>query len=130
MADHLGVRVEVLGNIVLRFTATSAATIVDMLGVVFLAAIWTVVHPISPVRALATAIGVPLILKAALVLITSIEFRIIRAALPILWVGLLALFRGMTEVGQAFELKRAVTPLTPAGLRYHAKEGLHVVVGS
>ena len=154
----------IISVIVLRFTTTSAATIGVLLGVVFLAAmaneffiasvrlrwrwahvlmgviflaaaIWAFVNPIGTFWALASAIGLLLILQGGFVLITSIESRIInsvwwmgvvagileifvgfwasqqlvtvRAALLIIWVGVLALFRGITEIVLAFELKSA-----------------------
>ena len=92
-------------------------------------------NPLGTFWALATVIGLLLILQGAFVLIASIESRIInsawwlgmvagileivvgfwasqqlvhvRAALLIVWVGLLALFRGITEIVLAFELKSA-----------------------
>jgi uncharacterized membrane protein HdeD (DUF308 family) len=154
----------IIAVIVLRFTTTSAATVGILLGVIFLAAmfneflialvrrhwrwahilmsivflagaIWAFVNPLGTFWALATVIGLLLILQGALVLITSIESRIInsvwwlglvagileiligfwasqqlvpaRAALLIIWVGVLALFRGITEIVLAFELKSA-----------------------
>lgn len=154
----------IVSVIVLRFSATSAATVGVLLGVIFLAAmvnefllalvrwhwrwahvlmsiaflagaIWVFVNPRSAFWALATVVGLLLILQGALVLITSIESRIVnsawwlgtvagileiligfwasqqlvrdRAALLIIWAGLLALFRGITEIVFAFELKSA-----------------------
>jgi len=154
----------IISVIVLRFTTTSAATIGVLLGVVFLAAmaneffiayvrlgwrwahvlmgiiflaaaIWAFVNPIGTFWALASAIGLLLILQGGFVLITSIESRIInsawwlgviagsleivagfwasqqlvtvRAALLIIWVGLLALFNGINQIVLAFELKSA-----------------------
>ena len=154
----------IVSVIVLRFTVTSAATVGVLLGVIFLAtmvnefllalvrphwrwahvlmgivflagAIWAFIDPLRTFWTLATVIGLLLILQGALVLITSIESRIInsawwlgmvagileiligfwasqqlvrdRAALLIIWAGLLALFRGITEIVLAFELKSA-----------------------
>ncbi len=154
----------IISVIVLRFTTTSAATIGVLLGVVFLgamaneffiaavrlgwrwahvlmgivflaAAIWAFVNPLGTFWALASVIGLLLILQGAFVLITSIESRIInsawwlgavagileilvgfwasqqlvaaRAVLLIIWAGVLALFRGITEIVLAFELKSA-----------------------
>jgi uncharacterized membrane protein HdeD (DUF308 family) len=96
---------------------------------------WAFVNPRGTFWALATVIGLLLILQGALVLITSVESRIInsiwwlglvtgileivvgfwasqqlittRAALLIIWIGALALFRGITEIVLAFELKSA-----------------------
>ena len=107
-----------------------------LMGIVFLAgAIWAFIDPLRTFWTLATVIGLLLILQGAFVLIASIESRIInsawwlgmvagileiligfwasqqlvrdRAALLIIWVGLLALFRGITEIVLAFELKSA-----------------------
>jgi uncharacterized membrane protein HdeD (DUF308 family) len=154
----------IISVIVLRFTTTSAATIGVLLGVVFLAAmanefflayvrlhwrwahvlmgiiflaaaIWAFVNPVGTFWALASAVGLLLILQGGFVLITSIESRIInsawwlgvvagtleifagfwasqqlvtvRAALLIIWVGLLALFNGINQIVLAFELKSA-----------------------
>jgi uncharacterized membrane protein HdeD (DUF308 family) len=154
----------VIAAIVLRFTTASATTIGILLGVVFLGAmltefliaslrrrwgwahvlmglvffvgaIWSFANPYGTFWALAAVIGLLLILKGALDLITSIESRIIndiwwlgmiagileilvgfwasqqavpvRAVLLIIWVGLLAMFRGITEIVLAFELKSA-----------------------
>jgi uncharacterized membrane protein HdeD (DUF308 family) len=154
----------IISVIVLRFTTTSAATVGVLLGVVFLAAmaneffiayvrlgwrwahvlmgiiflaaaIWAFARPFNAFWALASAIGLLLILQGGFVLITSIESRIInpvwwlgllagileifagfwasqqlvtvRAALLIIWVGLLALFNGINQIVLAFELKSA-----------------------
>jgi len=107
-----------------------------LMSIVFLAgAIWAFIDPLRTFWTLATVIGLLLILQGAFVLIASIESRIInsawwlgmvagileiligfwasqqlvrdRAALLIVWVGLLALFRGITEIVLAFELKSA-----------------------
>lgn len=152
----------VISAVVLRFTVASVTTVGLLLGAVFLAAmanefllatlrrhwqwahalmsvlflagaILAFVHPVSTFWALATIVGLLLILQGGLVLITSIESRPVnsawwlglmagileifigfwasaqlvtaRAALLIIWVGLLALFRGITEIVVAFELK-------------------------
>jgi len=154
----------IISVIVLRFTTSSADTVGVLLGVVFLGAmlnefliallrrrwrwahvlmgiaflagaIWAFVNPLGTFWALASVIGLLLILQGAFVLITSIESRIInsvwwlgvvagileiiigfwasqqlvaaRAVLLIIWVGVLALFRGITEIVLAFELKSA-----------------------
>ena len=107
-----------------------------LMGIVFLAgAIWAFVNPRGTFWALAAVIGLLLILQGAFVLITSIESRIVngvwwlglvtgileialgfwasqqliatRAALLIIWIGALALFRGISEIVLAFELKSA-----------------------
>lgn len=98
----------IIALVVLRFTITSAATIGVLLGAVFLAAtvnefllasvrrhwrwahvlmgviflggaIWSFVDPLGTFWTLATAFGILLILQGALVLITSIESRIINS---------------------------------------------------
>ena len=154
----------IISVVVLRFTTASAATVGVLLGVVFLAAmaneffiayvrlgwrwahvlmgivflaaaIWAFARPVNAFWALASAIGLLLILQGGFVLITSIESRIInpawwlgllagileifagfwasqqlvtvRAALLIIWVGLLALFNGINQIVLAFELKSA-----------------------
>ena len=154
----------IISMVVLRFTTAAAATIGILAGIVLLGAmsneflialvrphwrwahvlmstvflagaIWAFVNPRGTFWALAAVIGLLLILQGALVLITSIESRIInsvwwlglvmgileilvgfwasqqliatRAALLIIWIGALALFRGITEIVLAFELKNA-----------------------
>jgi uncharacterized membrane protein HdeD (DUF308 family) len=154
----------IISVVVLRFTATSAATVGVLLGVVFLAAmaneffiayvrlgwrwahvlmgivflaaaIWAFARPVNAFWALASAVGLLLVLQGGFVLITSIESRVInpvwwlgmvagilevfagfwasqqlvtvRAALLIIWVGLLALFNGINQIVLAFELKSA-----------------------
>jgi uncharacterized membrane protein HdeD (DUF308 family) len=149
---------------VLRFTMTSAYTIGILMGVVFLAAmanefliasvwaswrwarvlmgvlflagaVWSFISPLDAFWTLAAAIGVLFVLQGALVMVTSIESRLVnsvwwlgvvagvlemlvgfwasqqviaaRAALLILYVGFLALFRGISEIVLAFELKSA-----------------------
>src|SRR5271165_5926405 len=113
-----------------------------LLGILFLGgAIWAFVHPFGAFWSLASVIGLLLILEGGFVLITSIDSRVInsawwlgmfagilmlfvgfwasqqalpaRAVLLIIWVGLLALFRGITEIVLAFELKSAEPRLTP-----------------
>jgi uncharacterized membrane protein HdeD (DUF308 family) len=154
----------IISVVVLRFTITSAATIGVLMGVVFLGAgfnefliasmrrhwrwahilmgiiflvgaIWAFVDPLGSFWTLASIIGLLLILQGTLVLITSIESKLInsvwwlgmvtgileifvgfwasqqlisaRAALLVIFVGVLALFRGITEIVLAFELKSA-----------------------
>jgi uncharacterized membrane protein HdeD (DUF308 family) len=107
-----------------------------LMGIIFLAAaIWAFVNPVGTFWALASATGLLLVLQGGFVLITSIESRIVnsvwwlgmvsglleifigfwasqqlvsvRAALLIIWVGLLALFNGINQIVLAFELKSA-----------------------
>jgi uncharacterized membrane protein HdeD (DUF308 family) len=113
-----------------------------LLGIFFLGgAIWAFVHPFDAFWSLASVIGLLLILQGGFVLISSIESRVINSAwwlgmlagigeifvgfwasqqalpargvLLIIWVGLLAMFRGFTEIVLAFELKGAQDRLAP-----------------
>lgn len=152
----------IISMVVLRFSIASAATVGVLLGVVFLAAmanefliasvrshwgwahalmgviflggaIWSFVDPLGVFWTLAAVIGLLLVLQGALVMITSIQSRLInsvwwlgliagifeigiglwasqqlapaRAVLLIVWVGVFAIFRGITEIVLAFELK-------------------------
>ena len=154
----------IISFVVLRFTTASAFTVGLLMGVIFLVAmvseftiasvrpswrwahalmgvlflvgaVWALISPFNAFWALASAIGVLLILQGALVLITSIESRLVnsvwwlgvvtgilqiligfwasqqlvsaRAVLLVLYVGFLALFRGISEIVLAFELKGA-----------------------
>ena len=149
---------------VLRFSIVSVATVGVLIGVVFLAvacgeilvaaartgwrwlhvlmslicvlgASWAFASPFDAFWALATAVGLLLILLGSLDLITSIFAKDInpvwwlgliagileilvgfwasqqafpaRAALLIFWVGFLALFRGISNIVIAFELRGA-----------------------
>jgi uncharacterized membrane protein HdeD (DUF308 family) len=107
-----------------------------LLGILFLGgAIWAFVHPFDAFWSLASVIGLLLILQGSFDLFTSIDSRVINSAwwlgmiagileifvgfwasqqalpargvLLIIWVGLLAMFRGFTEIVLAFELKNA-----------------------
>lgn len=113
-----------------------------LLGILFLGgAIWAFVHPYNAFWSLASVIGLLLILEGTFGLIASIDSRLInsawwlgmlagigeifvgfwasqqalpaRGALLIIWVGLLAMFRGFTEIVLAFELKSAQPRLAP-----------------
>jgi uncharacterized membrane protein HdeD (DUF308 family) len=113
-----------------------------LLGILFLGgAIWAFVHPYDAFWSLASVIGLLLILEGSFVLISSIDSRVINSAwwlgmlagigeifvgfwasqqalpargvLLIIWVGLLAMFRGFTEIVLAFELKSEQARLTP-----------------
>ena len=149
---------------VLRFNTTSVATIGVLIGVVFLiasaseillasaraswgwlhilmsvlfigAAIWAFVRPYGAFWALATVVGLLLILRGSVDLFTSIDARVInpswwlgvlagiaeiiigfwasqqafptRALLLIFWVGFFALFRGISDIVVAFEVRHA-----------------------
>ena len=105
-----------------------------LLGILFLGgAIWAFVHPFGAFWALASVVELLLILQGTFDIITSIESRVVngawwlgmlagilevfvgfwasqqalpaRGVLLIIWVGLLAMFRGFTEIVLAFELK-------------------------
>jgi hypothetical protein len=105
-----------------------------LLGILFaVGAIWAFVNPINAFWALASVLGLLLIFQGTLDIITSISAREIsgtwwlglvagillillgfwasqqmfpaRAALLLLWVGFFALFRGISEIVIAFELR-------------------------
>ncbi|HEX7994090.1 MAG TPA: DUF308 domain-containing protein [Streptosporangiaceae bacterium] len=154
----------IISAAVLRFNTTSVATIGILIGVVFLiasaseillastraswgwlhilmsvlfigAAIWAFVRPYGAFWALATIVGLLLILRGSLDMITSINAKDInpswwlgllagiaeiiigfwtsqqafptRAALLIFWVGFFALFRGISDIVVGFELRHA-----------------------
>ena len=115
----------IISVIVLRFTTTSAATVGVLLGVVFLAAmaneffiayvrlgwrwahvlmgivflaaaIWAFARPFNAFWALASAVGLLLVLQGGFVLITSIESRVINSAW---WLGMVA---GILEIFAGF----------------------------
>jgi uncharacterized membrane protein HdeD (DUF308 family) len=159
-----GVAWLIISAAVLRFNTTSVATIGVLIGVVFLiasaseivlaaaraswgwlhilmsvlfigAAIWAFVRPYGAFWALATIVGLLLILRGSLDLVMSINARDInpswwlgllagiaeiiigfwasqqafptRAALLIFWVGFFALFRGISDIVVAFEVRHA-----------------------
>jgi uncharacterized membrane protein HdeD (DUF308 family) len=159
-----GVAWLIISAAVLRFNTTSVATIGVLIGVVFLiasaseillasaraswgwlhilmsvlfigAAIWAFVRPYGAFWALATVVGLLLILRGSVDLFTSIDARVInpswwlgvlagiveiiigfwasqqafptRALLLIFWVGFFALFRGISDIVVAFEVRHA-----------------------
>ncbi|HEX2322403.1 MAG TPA: DUF308 domain-containing protein [Streptosporangiaceae bacterium] len=159
-----GVAWLIISAAVLRFNTTSVATIGVLIGVVFLiasaseillastraswgwlhilmsvlfigAAIWAFVRPYGAFWALATVVGLLLILRGSVDLFTSIDARDInpswwlgvlagiaeiiigfwasqqafptRALLLIFWVGFFALFRGISDIVVAFEVRHA-----------------------
>jgi uncharacterized membrane protein HdeD (DUF308 family) len=159
-----GVTWLIISAAVLRFSITSVATIGVLIGVVFLiasaseiliasaraswgwlhilmsvlfigAAIWAFISPFGAFWALATIVGLLLILRGSVDLVTSIDARdtnpswwlgllagileIIlgfwasqqafpaRAVLLIFWVGFFALFRGISDIVVAFEVRHA-----------------------
>ena len=154
----------IISMVVLRFSTASVATVGILMGVVFLGAmanefliaamrsnwrwahglmglvflagaVWAFISPYNAFWALASVIGLLFVLQGALVLITSVEGKLVnsawwlgmvagileilvgfwasqqvisaRAALLIFYAGFLALFRGITEIVVAFELKAA-----------------------
>ncbi len=159
-----GVAWLIISAAVLRFNTTSITTIGVLIGAVFLiasvseivlasaraswgwlhilmsilfigAAIWAFVRPYNAFWALATIVGLLLILRGSLDLVMSINARDInptwwlgllagiaeiiigfwasqqafptRAALLIFWVGFFALFRGISDIVVAFEVRHA-----------------------
>ena len=159
-----GVAWLIISAAVLRFNTTSITTIGVLIGAVFLiasvseivlasaraswgwlhilmsvlfigAAIWAFVHPYNAFWALATIVGLLLILRGSLDLVMSINARTInpawwlgllagiaeiiigfwasqqafptRAALLIFWVGFFALFRGISDIVVGFEVRHA-----------------------
>jgi len=152
----------IISLVVLRFTTTSITTVGVLLGVIFLmamlnefliasvragwrwahiamgvlfalGAIWSFANPINAFWAIASVLGLLLILRGALDIISSLMVREVsgawwlglvagileillgfwasqqmfpaRAALILLWVGFFALFRGISEIVIAFELR-------------------------
>jgi len=152
----------IISVIVLRFRISSITTVGVLVGVVFLlamfnefliasvrsswrwahilvgvlfavGAIWAFANPINAFWALASVLGLLLIFRGALDVISSLAAREFsgtwwlglvagtleillgfwasqqmfpaRAALLLLWVGFFALFRGISEIGIAFELR-------------------------
>ena len=106
----------IVSMVVLRFTATSAVTVGILMGVVFLGAmanefiiasvwsrwgwarvvmgalflagaVWSFVSPLDAFWTLASVLGILFVLQGALVLITSIESRIMNSAW---WLGVVA----------------------------------------
>lgn len=177
----------VISMVVLRFNTSSAFTIGILMGVVFLGAmvnefliasvwapwrwarvlmgivflvgaVWAFISPLDAFWTLATAIGLLFVLQGALVLITSIESRLVnsvwwlgvvagvieillgfwasqqvitaRAALLIFYVGFLALFRGITEIVLAFQFKAVQDRLSPTVGLPTQREPSHVATGA
>ncbi len=157
-----GVAWLIISAIVLRFSIASVATVGALIGVVFLVAavseillasartgwtwlhilmgvifvlgaVWAFASPFGAFWALAAVVGLLLILRGSLDLVTSIASRDVnhawwlgttagileiligfwasqqvfpaRAVLLIFWVGFLALFRGISDIVVAFELR-------------------------
>ena len=152
----------IISLVVLRFNTTSITTVGVLLGVIFLmamlnefllasvragwrwahivlgvlfalGAIWSFANPLNAFWAIASVLGLLLILRGSLDIISSLMAREIsgtwwlglvagileillgfwasqqmfpaRAALILLWVGFFALFRGISEIVIAFELR-------------------------
>jgi len=157
----------VLSWVVLRFTPASVATVGVLLGVLFLVAMlnefllasvrprwrwlhvvmgiifafgagWSFAQPYNAFWTLASILGLLLIFRGTLDIITSVDARdinsawwlgmvagileiflgfwasgqylAVRGVLLLVWVGLFALFRGISEIVIAFELRRAQRP--------------------
>ena len=110
-----------------------------LMGVIFLfGAAWAFARPFDAFWTLASILGLLLIFRGTLDIITSIDarevnsvwwlglvagilevllgfwasqqFYSVRGALLLVWVGLFALFRGISEIVVAFELRRAQRP--------------------
>ncbi len=123
-------------EILLASTRASWAWLHILMGVLFVgAAIWAFVSPFGAFWALAAVVGLLLILRGGLDLVTSVDARdtnptwwlgllagileIIlgfwasqqafpaRAVLLIFWVGFFALFRGISDIVVAFEVRHA-----------------------
>jgi len=154
----------IIGWVVLRFTPASVATVGVLLGVLFLfgmldefliasvrsswrwlhvvmgvifafGAGWSFARPYNAFWTLASILGLLLIFRGTLDIITSVDardvnsawwlgmvagiveillgfwasqqFLSVRGVLLLVWVGLFALFRGISEIVIAFELRRA-----------------------
>jgi uncharacterized membrane protein HdeD (DUF308 family) len=153
--------------VVLRFTPASVATVGVLLGVLFLVAAineffiaavlsswrwlhvvmgiiflfgagWSFARPYDAFWTLASILGLLLIFRGTLDIITSVstrevnstwwlglvvgileiflgfwaaqQYRPVQGALLLIWVGFFALFRGISEIVVAFELRRAQHP--------------------
>jgi len=157
----------IISWVVLRFTPASVATVGVLLGVLFLVGMldefliasvrsrwrwlhvvmgiifafgagWSFARPYNAFWALAAILGLLLIFRGTLDIITSVDARdinsawwlgmvagileiflgfwasgqylAVRGVLLLVWVGLFALFRGISEIVIAFELRRAQRP--------------------
>jgi len=125
-----GLAWEIIAVIVLRFDVTSVATVGFLLG-----ALWGFIHPYDTFFALASVLGLILvfmgtleIIKATMTrdvnplwglgLVTGIlllflgiwasqQFYPARAELILLWVGFMAMFRGIGQIVLAFGVRKA-----------------------
>ena len=157
----------IIAWVVLRFTPASVATVGVLLGVLFLVATineffiaavlsswrwlhvvmgiiflfgagWSFARPYDAFWTLASILGLLLIFRGTLDIITSVstrevnstwwlgllvgileillgfwasqQYRPVQGALLLIWVGFFALFRGISEIVIAFELRRAQHP--------------------
>lgn len=157
----------IIAWVALRFTPASVATVGALLGVLFLfsmlnefmtasvrsswrwlhvlmgvifafGAAWSFARPFDAFWTLASILGLLLIFRGTLDIISSVDarevnsawwlglvagileillgfwasqqFYAVRGALLLVWVGLFALFRGISEIVIAFELRRAQRP--------------------
>ena len=110
-----------------------------LLGIIFaFGAIWSFVHPYNAFWALASILGLLLIFQGTFYIITSVstrevnstwwlgllvgileillgfwasqQYRPVQGALLLVWVGFFAIFRGISEIVVAFQLRRAQHP--------------------
>jgi len=166
----------IIAWVTLRFAPASLTTVGVLMGVLFLFALfneiliamvrsswrwlhivmavifafgagWAFARPLDAFWTLASILGLLLILRGTLDIITSAETREVNSlrwlgmvagileiligfwavqqylrvqgALLLLWVGLFALFRGISEIVIAFELRRAPRPQRRGGRRPH-----------
>jgi uncharacterized membrane protein HdeD (DUF308 family) len=157
----------IIAWVVLRFTPASVATVGVLLGVLFLVAMinelfiasvlsswrwlhivmgiiflfgagWSFARPYDAFWTLASILGLLLIFRGTLDIITSVsarevnptwwlglvvgilevllgfwaaqQYRPVQGALLLIWVGFFAIFRGISEIVVAFELRRAQHP--------------------
>ena len=131
----------IIAWVTLRFTPASLTTVGVLMGVLFLFAFgagWAFARPLDAFWTLASILGLLLIFRGTLDIITSAETREVNSlwwlgltagileiligfwaaqqylrvqgALLLLWVGLFAVFRGISEIVIAFELRRAQRP--------------------
>src|SRR6516164_7600092 len=124
----------IIAVMVLRFTPASVNTVGVLMGVLFVVgAIWAFARPFNAFWALASVLGLLLIFKGTLDIIAAVMTKDVnsswwlglvagileivlgfwasqqafpaRGALLLLWVGFFALFRGISEIVIAFEVR-------------------------
>ena len=129
----------ILSWVALRFAPASIPTVGILLGFLFaFGAGWSFVQPYNAFWALASILGLLLVFRGTLDIITSAstrevnsvwwlgmvvgileiflgfwasqQYRPVQGALLLIWIGFFALFRGISEIVIAFELRRAQHP--------------------